>query len=155
MNIKLNIKSKVQFIFLISKLFDSSSLHAIINYQDELKTTNKKSFFNSCQLCQYKNYCRNLTDAPITAIAAHCSSLTSLTVMFCDKLTNASNTAIASQCSSLTSLDVSHCDKLTDAYITAIATHCSSLTLLDVFGCHKLMVLLYISNAREIRTTPP
>merc|ERR1712153_133313 len=65
-------------------------------------------------------------------------SLRSLNVAYCGKLlTDESIKALAAGCTSLTSLNVRNCEKLTDEGIKAVAM-LTELSTLRIFGCRKL-----------------
>lgn len=87
------------------------------------------------------SYCRNITDAAITALAANCANLTTINLNSCykiDQVTDASVTALATHCPNLTEVDLGGCNKVTDAAITTLATHCPKLTTVNLGGCDKV-----------------
>ncbi|XP_067906060.1 F-box/LRR-repeat protein 20 [Heterodontus francisci] len=83
---------------------------------------------------------REITDASVVSIAAHCRSLERLSLSHCGQLTDQGMIAASSHMKRLTHLDISCCDKITNQMLDVLTQECKWLRSLDVSMCGGLTI---------------
>ena len=82
--------------------------------------------------------CDSLTDDALVTLAVKCPLLKLINVRLCTELTDKTALAIAQNCPNLESIDLSGCQNLTDNALVALAENCRLLKSIDVWGCVRL-----------------
>eukprot|EP00962_Isochrysis_galbana_P025357 scaffold7800_cov113-Isochrysis_galbana.AAC.3 len=83
------------------------------------------------------NGCRDVSDAGLAALLAHCRALHSLELSWCD-ISDAGLVSLAAIATSLTALDLSGCAMLTDRGVAALMRRCPRLASIHLEGCREV-----------------
>jgi N-acetylglutamate synthase-like GNAT family acetyltransferase len=112
-----------------------------VSHCNRITSAGLKLLARSCTQLEYVHLaqCQAVDDGGIVALAKHCkANIRQLNLQQLSLLTDESLTALGAHCPSLTDLDVSYCELLRSTGVQAVAEGCPQLTRLELSCCHAL-----------------